>query len=152
MKGNEQMPIMDMNYEREGGASWCHMWHEMKEGDTVGPGSCSAAEGGPQSSSLSTMSIIDVGPLNLVVVHYHPSCTDRRPSSTTCPISASVLVLLPIQERLGWVDCWIRPINAILPYRCNAPITVLGPVRTRCRSVCVWVRCGETAISSRLLL
>ena len=74
MKGNEQMPIMNMNNEREGGASWCHMWHEKGEDDKVGPGSrSSATKGGPESSSLSTMSIIDVGPLSLIAVRHHPS-------------------------------------------------------------------------------
>ena len=143
------MPIMDMNNGR-GQASRCHVWHEVGGGMTD-PGSPSATEGRPETSSLSAMSIVDVSPLNLVVVDSHRSCTDNRTGGATCCVSTRVLVSLPVQERVGWVECWIRPIGAILSQRGDAPISVLVPVRTRCGSVCVRVGCGKAAISSRLL-
>ena len=143
------MPIMDTNNQQEGGAAWCYMWHEI--GNLSGPGSRSATEGGPESSSLSTMSIIDIGPLNLVVVNSHRSRAGHGTSGATCSVGARVLVLLSIQERVGWIECWIRPISTILSQRSDASIIPI-PVRTRCGSVCVWVRCGKTTISSRLLL
>jgi hypothetical protein len=125
------------------------MWHEMRS--ISGPGSRSATESGPESSSLSTMPIIDVGPLNLVVVDSHRSCAANRTSCATCSIGARALVLLPIQERVGWIKCWIRPISTVLSQRGDAPIIPV-PVRTRCGGVCVWVWCGKTTIPSRLLL
>ena len=149
MNESEQMPIMDMNNQREGGAAWCHRWHGM--GNILGPGSRSATEGGPESSSLSTMPIIDISPLNLVVVNPHRSCAGHRASGAACSVGASVLVLLPIQERVGWIKCWIRPISTILSQGGDASIIPV-PVRTGCGGVCIWVRCGKTAISSRLLL
>jgi len=150
MKGDEQVPIMDMNNGR-GQASRCRLWHEIGGGIT-GPGSPSATEGRPESSSLSAMPIVDVSPLNLVVVYSHHSCADNRTNGATWCVSTEVLVSLAVQERVGWVECWIRPISTILSQRSDAPISVLVPVRTRCGSVCVRVRCGEAAISSRLLL
>jgi hypothetical protein len=142
--------IMDMNNGR-GQASRCHVWREVGS-DITGPGSRSATEGCPESSSLSAMSIVDVSPLNLVVIYSHHSCADDGTSGASYCVSTGVLVSLPVQERVGWVECWIRPISAILSQRSDAPISVLVPVRTRCGSVCVRVRCGEAAISSRLLL
>jgi len=142
--------IMDMNNGR-GRASWCHVWHEVG-GDAASPVSRSATEGGPESSSLSAVPVIDVSPLNLVVVHPHHPRADNRTSGASWSVSALGLVSLPVQERIGWVKCWIRPISTILSQGSDAPISVLVPVRTRCGGVCVWVRCRETAISSWLLL
>ena len=150
MKGDEQVPIMDMNNGR-GQASQCHLWHEVG-GNKRGPGSRSATEGGPDPSFLSTVPVIDVSPLNLVVVNSHCSCPNSRTSSASRSINAGVLVSLPVQERVGRVERWIRPISTILPQGSDASISVLVPVRTGCGSVCVWVWCGEAAISSRLLL
>jgi len=128
------------------------MWHEVRKAGIVNPGLCSATEGSPESSPLSTMPIIDVSALVLVVINPHPSCADRRTSGTACSVSARALVLLSIQERVGRVECWIRPISTILSQRGHASIAVLVPVRTGCGGVCVWVWCSEATISSWLLL
>jgi len=65
--------------------------------DITGPGSRSA-EGYPESSLLSAMSIVDIGLLNLVVVYPHRSCTDNRTGGASCFVSTRVLVSLPVQE------------------------------------------------------
>ena len=96
------------------------------------------------------MTIIDVRPLDLVVINSHCSCTSHRTSGAACSIGAGIL-LLPIQERVGWIECWIRPISTVLSQRSDAPISILVPVRTRCGCTCIRVRRGETAISGRLL-
>ena len=98
------------------------------------------------------MSIIDVSTLDLVVVHSHPSRVDHRTSGATRSVGTTILVLLPIQERVRWMEGWIRPISTILSQRGDASISVFVPVRARCGGGCVWMRRGKTAISSRLLL
>lgn len=90
-----------------------------------------AAEGSPEPSSLSTMSIINIGPLNLAVVHCHYPHAGYGTSCTPCSVSSGVLMLLPEQERVGGDQCWVRTIGTILPQRSDASIAVLVPVRAR---------------------
>lgn len=79
-----------------GGATWCHMGHETRKDDMVGPDSRSATECSPESSSLSAMPIIDISPLDLVVINSHRSGCSYRAHGATCSVTG-VLVLLPIQ-------------------------------------------------------
>lgn len=133
-----------------GGAAWCHRRNARRGADIAGRGSRSATEGGPETSSLSAVTIINVGPLDSVVVHPYPPYASNRTNPTRR--SVRVLVLLSIQERLGRDECWVRSISSVLPQGCNAPVSVLAPVRNWCGSGCVRVRCGKTAISGLLLL
>jgi hypothetical protein len=134
IKDDEQMPIINMNNEWGSSIGTYVGWDW---GDIVGLGSSPAAEGRPESSSLSTMPIINISPLNLAVVPPYNLCGGT--GSTPCPIGPSILIL-SIQERVERDKCRIRTVGAILPQRSDASVPVLIPVGNRRGGGRIWVR------------